>query len=286
MQKSRILLIGNCVIDQVWHLSHFPAQDEEIRAVDQFRVMGGNACNTAQMLALLGDNVELLSSFAQDPSAGWMQQQLEDLGIATSNCRQLEGFKSPESAIWLNTQNGSRTIVHYRDLPELELQQLKQVQPDAYDWLHIEGRNIDTLKLFLETLNSSTHISLEVEKDRPGIEQLLPYVNLVIVSRAYLHAKKLTPDQCLQHFRSINPALNIVCTQGADGLLAQEQTGGRIEMAAVTVARVVDTIAAGDCFIAGLIHSLLKQKDFYAAVDFANKIAAQKIQYRGIRLSD
>jgi ketohexokinase len=286
MQKSRILVVGNCVLDQVWQLNHFPVQDEEMRAADQFRVMGGNACNSAQMLALLGDDVELLSSFAQDSTAGWLLQQLEDLGIETRNCRQLQSFKTPESVIWLNAENGSRTIVHFRDLPELELDQLQRIRPDAYDWLHVEGRNIDTLKLYLENLATDTNISLEIEKDRPGIERLLPYVNLAIVSRAYLQARKLSPDQCLQHFQSINPALNIVCTLGADGLLALDNTGRRIVMAAVTVARVVDTISAGDCFIAGLIHSILKQKDFYVALDFANKTAARKIQYRGIRLSD
>ncbi|MBC8209711.1 MAG: hypothetical protein H8E21_01490 [Gammaproteobacteria bacterium] len=286
MQKPRIILLGNCVLDQVWRLDHFPAQDEEMRACDQFRVLGGNACNSAQMLALLGNDVELISSFAQDETAGWLLQQLEDLGIVTTNCRQLHGFKTPESTIWLNSENGSRTIVHYRDLPELELQQLKQIRLDAYDWLHVEGRNIDTLKLFLESLDTRPRISLEIEKDRPGIEQLLPFVNLVIVSSAYLHSRHISAHQCLQHFQQINPALSVVCTLGERGLLAMDAVGHRIQKSAVPVQRVVDTIAAGDCFIAALIHQMLQQPDFLAALDFAATIVAKKIQFRGIRLSD
>ncbi|MBL7000239.1 MAG: carbohydrate kinase [Gammaproteobacteria bacterium] len=286
MQKNRILLIGNCVLDQVWHLAQFPAQDEEMRARNQFRVMGGNACNSAQMLALLGNDVELVSSFAQDASAQWLLQQLTQAGIETRHCTPLAGFKTPESSIWLNAVNGSRTIVHFRDLPELELQQLQQLPLESCDWLHLEGRNVATLKLFLESLDVRSGISLEIEKDRPGIEHLLPFVNLVIVSSAYLQSRHLSADQCLQHFRQINPALNVVCTLGEQGLIAMDAAGHRIQQRAVPVQRVVDTIAAGDCFIAALIHQLLQQADFLAALDFAATIVAQKIQYQGITLSD
>ena len=287
MEKNRVLLVGNCVLDQVWQLPYFPAQDEEMRAINCTRLIGGNACNSAQMLALLKNEVELVCSLAQDASSEWLLRELSTRGIGTRHCIQQPGYSTPESSIWLNSLNGSRTIAHHRNLPELGLESLQNIEPESYRWIHFEGRNIRVLKSYLATFrHPNCLLSLEIEKDRPDIEKLLPYVHVAIVSNAYLRSRKISATECLQYFRQINSALNVVCTLGADGLIALDDRGKLIEIAAQPVARVVDTIAAGDCFIAGLIHQMLQLEPFYAALDYAHKLAARKIQFQGIKLND
>ncbi len=283
MKESKILLVGNCVVDQIWALDRFPQQDEEVRVLSKTKVAGGNVSNTAQILASLGDDVEIVSSLAEDSTAKWMLQELSNKGISTSHCTQHSGYSTPESSIWLNSQNGSRTIVHHRDLPELSLQELMDIPVQQFQWLHFEGRNIDTIKSYL--LNRAIvnqNISLEIEKPREGIEDLLPYVNIVIVSQAYLKSKKLNAQQCIKSFTAINPDINIVCTQGSSGVTAKDQMG-IIRLQAVKVNNVVDTVGAGDCFIGALIHRLNKNDDFESALVFANQLAAKKIQFKGMK---
>ncbi|MCK4708534.1 MAG: carbohydrate kinase [Gammaproteobacteria bacterium] len=287
MTNSTILLVGNCVLDKVWELEYFPQQDKEMRALGSTQVLGGNACNSAQILAQLGDDVELMSSLAEDSTARWILQELKKLGISTTFCVQHAGCSTAQSSIWLNSQNGSRTIVHHRDLPELTVNELKRVPLEHYEWIHFEGRNIASLLEYLPQLKKLVcPVSLEIEKNREGIEQLLPFINTVIVSSAYLESKQITAEQCLKSLRKYNSELNIACTLGASGLLAQDHSGKLIHLAAEQVDRVVDTVGAGDCFIAGLIHRLHKQHDFESALIYANKLAAQKIQLKGMKFDD
>ena len=287
MTKATILLIGNCVVDQIWELEHFPEQDEEMRAMTKTRVLGGNACNSAQILAKLGNDVEIVSSLAQDSTATWLLQQLSAQGIKTRSCIQKSGYSTAESSIWINTQNGSRTIVHHRDLPELSVAELLQVSLQEYQWIHFEGRNIDTLITYLSEIGKpQCPVSLEIEKDRAGFELLLPFVNTVIVSSAFLNSKNITADQCLEDLSRYNAKLNIVCTLGAAGLVAKDRFGKYINLNAEKVDKVVDTVGARDCFIAGLINSLNQQKDFEISLIAANQLAAQKIQFKGMNLND
>lgn len=289
MNRSNFLVVGNCVVDQVWELEYFPQQDEEVLALGKSRVLGGNACNTSQVLAMLDNDVELVSSLAQDSDAHWILQELSERAVTTRYCQQKAGYSTPQSSIWLSRSNGSRTIVHQRNLPDLSLQDLELVPWGEYQWIHFEGRNVKTLLSCLEEVKAADvacPVSLELEKSRADIEQLLPFVDNVIVSSAYLQSKNIQAEQCLHMLSQYNPDLNIVCTLGSSGLLAKDHSGKIIKLDAGPVEQVIDTIGAGDCFIAGLIHHMVKNNDFESALVYANKLAAKKIQFKGMKIND
>ena len=285
MSIKSILLIGNCVIDQIFTVSHYPAEDEELRAQSMTRVIGGNAANSAQILAQLGARVELMSSMARDPDAQWLAQQLAASNISTNLCQYHAQASTPQSTIWLNQTNGSRTIVHFRDLPELDLAQLESIDASAYRWIHFEGRNVETLLRYLPELRQqSVPVSLELEKHRSQLAELLPYLDTVIVSNDYLQQTELTAEACIHHFHQINSNLQIVCTLGSAGAIASDNSGDIIKIEAESVSAVVDTIGAGDCFIAGLINQLAGNNSFLSAVSYANRLAANKIQQQGMKV--
>ena len=281
----KILLVGNCILDQVYTLPRFPQEDDEIRALSETRALGGNACNSAQVLRQLGHEVYLMSSLAGDMTAEWIRQQLAGLKINTDLCQTFPDSATPVSSIWLNEQNGSRTIVHHRDLLELQLPQMQQLHPEDYDWIHFEGRNIQALTQFLPSLqHSGVSVSLEIEKRRTGIEQLIPFVDTVIISSHYLRQRKLSAIEAIEELKSLNSACQLVCTLGPSGVLAKNSSDEIIRLKAEPLAQQVDTLGAGDCFIAGLVSHLCQQQSFETALQFANTLAAQKIQHKGLKL--
>lgn len=287
---SKFLIIGNCIVDQVMYLPHYPQQDEELRASDKSMVLGGNACNSAQILAQLGQDVHLLSSLADDSDAQWIKDQLSLQGINSAYCVTKKGYKTAYSNIWINQQNGSRTIAHFRELPELSVDDLKQINVNDFDWIHFEGRNISALTEFITTRQAEFNVlkgrvSLEIEKPRQGIEALLPFFGVAIVSSTYLQSTGLSTDDCITLFRTFNPTIKIVCTLGDKGLYASDETATNYRIQAESIDGVQDTIGAGDCFIAALINALIKPMDFKQSLIAANKLAAYKIQKVGMTIN-
>ena len=285
MPIPSMLLVGNCVIDDIYRLPGYPAEDDEIRALSHQRRLGGNASNSAQTLAALGHPVSLAVSMANDELAHWALDKLEQAGIDTGLCRRQPGFASPHSTIWTSEASGSRTIVHHRDLPELSVAELDDLPVQRFDWIHFEGRNIESLAAWLAAAGTDpARCSLEIEKPRDGIEQLVSHCHTVIVSSQYLLAKDIDAQQCIAQLAQINLRARIVCTLGRRGLAAMDTDRQPLRIAAREVDTVVDSVGAGDCFIAGLISRLSQGWNFAKSLEFANHLAATKIQHPGMTI--
>ena len=195
--------------------------------------------------------------------------------------------QAPVSGIWVDLMKGERTIVHHRDLDELSLAHLKSIDLTPYGWLHVEGRNIETIADYLRASKDiPCPVSLEIEKPRERIEDLVIFANHVIVSEHYLRATAISAEQCIDRFKSINPRLKVICTLGDKGLLACEPGHQCIRLNAVGIEQVVDSNGAGDSFIAGYIHAMLDQSGFNSALAFASQVAADKIQHQGMVISE
>lgn len=282
-KQTEVIVVGNCIVDEIIQLPYYPQEDEEMRAVQAWRTPGGNACNSSRVLARQGHRVRLVCQLAQDTLSDWLIQQLDNERIDTSFCARSKDQSTPVSSIWLNQTNGSRTIAHYRDLDELSMTTLNNLNSLTADWIHFEGRNIKPLTRFLQASPElqTIPLSLEIEKARDDIEKLLPWMSVVIVSNDYLKQKGLTATACMQRLKSYNQNLKVVCTLGSAGLLAMDQESAVIQIDAEPVKAIVDTIGAGDCFIAGLISALSRAETFIDALRYANHLAALKIQHQG-----
>lgn len=283
---AKILGIGNAVLDTVLTVDHYPNEDQEIRASKRHHQVGGNVNNSLYILQQLGHETAICATLANDPEAKQLRSGLEERGI---HCQHLQTFiqgRTPNSVVTLNAHTGSRTIVHFRDLPEVSFEHFAKIEVENYDWLHFEGRNLENLPGMMniaKTFLNHQPISLEVEKPREGIEALFTQVNLLIFSQHYAKAKGFeNGDEFLQAIRQDAPNVNLVCTWGNQGVWLQPAGGKLTHIAAQKVHPIIDTLGAGDTFNAALIHKLLNKASLESACDFANKLAASKIQKVGL----
>ena len=71
-------------------------------------------------------------------------------------------------------------------MPELNLQDLRKLQVQDYNWIHLEGRNRENLLLMLEYLakqQDRVKVSVEVEKVGRNFEDFIPLADVVFVSK-------------------------------------------------------------------------------------------------------
>ena len=100
-----------------------------------------------------------------------------------------EDHVCPNSVVISNVTSGSRTIIHTNlGLPELTLEDFKKLDLENYSWVHLEGRNKDTVLEALKFIKQSrkVRLSVEVEKVNRGFEEFIPHADVVFISKVYL----------------------------------------------------------------------------------------------------
>ncbi|MGD8235824.1 MAG: PfkB family carbohydrate kinase [Chromatiales bacterium] len=283
--RMRILGVGIATLDIINTVAGYPDEDSEVRALDQRRSRGGNATNTLTVLAGLGHACSWAGVLPEEPDAVEVERQLAHAGIDMQHVMRLKQGKMPTSCITLNTRNGSRTIIHYRDLPEYRSEWFSGVDLRSFDWLHFEGRAPAELALMLERAGrSDRRFSLEVEKPREGIERLLHLPDVLLFSKQYARANGFENAAAFleahaRHAGQKRPLL--FCSWGDAGAWALTRDDMLYHQPAFEVPNVVDTVGAGDVFNAGIIHGLLCGMPVQDVLREAARLAAIKCGQTG-----
>lgn len=279
---ARILLVGTATLDLVFGLDHQPGADEEMRAQSLRICRGGNAANTAIVLSRLGHDVEFLGVLADAPETAVIERDFAAHGVAFEHCPRLPG-RPPTSSIYLSA--GKRSIVHYRDLPELGAQVLTQRDLAGCDWLHFEGRNLAALSEMLQNVRDrypALPVSLELEKPRSGIEAVFGYADLLLCSRGFaLHHGRRAPQDFLHWMAGYAPQATVIVAWGEDGAYGQVPVGPVHHAPAIAIAQAVDTLGAGDTFNAGMLDALARALPLERALADACVLAGRKCEVQG-----
>ncbi|WP_018873131.1 PfkB family carbohydrate kinase [Thioalkalivibrio sp. ALJ16] len=280
---ARILATGIVTLDHTLDIAGYPPEDAEIRARASSTQPGGNATNTATILAQFGHRAGLAAVIAEDASGNALVDRLQGLGLELDACVRHPGA-TPTSHILRSQETGSRTIVHHRDLPELSATDLAAVPWPEYDWLHFEGRNPPELARILASARAEIvdqPISLELEKPRAGLDACMRYADVIMLSRAWAATIADTPASAVTALAERFPDRILTVTAGAAGawLVAR----GQLHHCPPTPGlRVVDSVGAGDTFNAGLIHALVSGGPPEQALRSAVRLAERKLEQTGL----
>lgn len=291
---ARILTVGIATLDIINTVDGFPAEDAEVRATAQVVSRGGNASNTAVVLSQLGHDCAWAGCLADDASSDVIRADLESFGVAMSAVFHVVDGRAPTSYVTLNQQNGSRTIVHYRDLPEYNFAQFQKIDLSEFDWLHFEGRNVSETRAMIDYAKQCSPelpISVELEKPRPAIEILCAGADLLLYSRGYVQQIQVQqgklagkdPAAFLHAQHRVLPASEHTCTWGGEGAWGIDRSGELFHSPALSLPQVVDTLAAGDTFNAGMIHGKLAGLGLQQALSEACRLAGEKCAQQGLR---
>lgn len=274
----RVLAVGVATLDIVNTVPEYPQEDDELRVDKQEIRRGGNAANTLVVLSQLGHRCSWAGTLADEQDCQLILKDLAKYGIDAQACRQYTAGKVPTSYITLSQSSGSRTIVHYRDLPEYKASDFRCIDTTQFDWVHFEGRNVrETLKMleYLKQHDPQRPISLEVEKPRDDIESLFPLADVLLFSKAFsLTLGYVDPVSLFTGIRPLNKDALLVCAWAEQGAWLQQPAGRVLHAPAFTPPRIIDTLGAGDVFNAGVIDGLLRG-------DMADEVLVKAVRLAG-----
>jgi ketohexokinase len=275
--------VGIATLDVVSVVARYPAEDAEVRASERHWRRGGNCTNSLAVLAQLGHEAVWVGTVADDADARVLLAAAARERIDTRRRVTCAGGRTPVSHVVRSRETGSRTIVHYRDLPELSAEAFAAVPLQGFDWVHFEGRNVAALRPMLARVRDfGIRCSLEVEKPREGIEDLFALPDLLFFSRDYALRRGCAGPRDLLRSVPRRPGQVLVCAWGADGAVALDEAGALHASPAFPPAALADTLGAGDAFNAAWVDGTLRGLSVAAALREACRLAGRKCGLDGL----
>ncbi|CAK9798799.1 Khk [Anthophora quadrimaculata] len=195
-----------------------------------------------------------------------------------------ENIGCPTSTVILSLSSGSRTILHHNpNLPELTLKNFEQLHLGNYSWIHFEGRNLSevlSMMQCVENYNSMLHhsqdtdskgmdisqvpitISVELERPKQELLDLLPYVDVAFISKEFAQSRGY--DNMSETLKNISEdaksGATLICAWADRGAMARTPDNITVQSPAFSPQKIVDTLGAGDTFNAAVLHFLNRAK--------------------------
>jgi ketohexokinase len=280
---ARVLVTGIATIDHVLDVADYPAEDTESRALAIAFTPGGNAANTARILAQAGHRADLAAVIALDADGEALLRMLEGFAVGVTPCARQPG-RTPVSHVLRSQRSGTRTIVHYRDLPELTVTEFREIELAAYDWFHFEGRNPPELPALLGAARAAAvdqPVSLELEKPRAGLDAAMPLADVLMFSRDWARSRADRPEAFIEQAAQQRPEQVQTLTWGHRGAWVAHR-GQIVHCAPTAGLSIRDSLGAGDSFNAGLIHALVSGQPPEQALGAAVRLAERKLSQQGL----
>ena len=284
----RILAVGIATLDIVHLVEAYPAEDDEVRTLGQRIVRGGNATNTLVVLSQLGHQCSWGGVLADTHDSRYILDDLANHNIDMSHVVCCKDGRTPLSCVVLSRQRGSRTIVHYRRLPEFSDKDFSGIDTDGFDWVHFEGRNVVQLGKMLQRMDGERNCSLEIEKPRQDIEALFSKAGLLMFSSGYARYRGF--QNGAEFFSALGSQVRsgtlMTCAWGEQGAWGVDRSGAIHYSPAYLPHRTVDTLGAGDVFNAAIIHGVVSGDSMEKYLAAACRLAGEQCGRVGLSLRE
>ncbi|XP_052386114.1 ketohexokinase-like isoform X2 [Carassius gibelio] len=293
MGDKKILSIGLVCLDIINVVDKYPEEDTDTRCLSQRWQRGGNASNTCTVLSLLGAPCAFMGSLAPGPVADFIVGDFTRCGVDISGVAWQQWGETPCACCVVSPTKGSRTVVlSDTNLPDVSVEDFSKVDLSHYKWIHWEGRNADEQVKMIERVrehNSKQQeknritISVEIEKTREPLYQLFPLGDLVFVSKDVAQQFGFTSAAAaLKGFCGrLRKGATLICAWAEKGADAMGPDGVIIHSDAFPPEKLLDTLGAGDTFIASVIYTLSNGGSLQDALTFGCQIAGKKCGVHG-----
>jgi len=281
-RKIDVVGMGVAVRDVTVWLDHFPEPDEKLPARDCVESGGGPVPTALVVLSRLGRTCGFVGLVGEDDAGRFVRRELERENVDVTGLRVAPDLETPASIIL--AVGAHRTICEWRqEIVPLEPSALIPLRSMLENCraLHVDGRMPDAqIEAAAIVRDAGGIVMLDAGHPRPGVDRLLPHVDIAILSSTYPGRLRNAPDRedflgdLVSKLSSGGPRIAGL-TLGPDGCLLRAGDEDAIRLPGHTV-EAIDTTGAGDVFHAAFLAAYLEGDDLEAAGRFANAAAALK----------
>jgi sugar/nucleoside kinase (ribokinase family) len=277
----RGLFVGLTTLDLIYLSDRYPQPNQKVVARDYLTAAGGPATNAAVAFSYFGNCSKLLTVLGQHPLSQLIRADLANYSIQIVDLIPEKFDSPPVSSIIVTAGSGERSVISINALKSQgKRSQIPEDSLTKIDVLLIDGHQLE-VSLALAEIAKNRHIPIVVDGGswKPGLEQILPYVDYAICS-ANFYPPQCRNSQDVFDFLQNMGISQIAITQGEQPIKYRDRS--IISTIPIPKIKVTDTLGAGDIFHGAFCHYIL-QKDFPTALTQAARIASKSCQSFGTR---
>jgi sugar/nucleoside kinase (ribokinase family) len=282
-----IVCLGQFTADVVVRkVEAFPRRGKALFVDDISLTNGGSACNAAVALGKLGVPVTAIGKVGGDAFGGFLLEVLKKSGVSTAGMVPDPRAKT-SSTVVLVDGTGERSFLHYfggnarmgeKDVDYGIVRKAKILHiAAAFLVPGLDGKPMARVLAKARRMGVTT--CLDTAWDASGrwmkvLEPCLRHLDLFMPSleEARILSGRTAPADIAEHFTGYG-IKTVVIKMGAKGCYARTASRG-FQVPAFKVSKVVDTLGAGDSFVAGLLAGLLRGWELDRCCRLANAVGA------------
>ena len=296
MTQNQILVVGSLNMDQVVRVTRVPALGETLLGAGSLKLIpGGKGANQAVAIARLGTAVVMAGRVGNDPFGerllGALQADHVDTGLIAIDQEEASGvafiFLDPDgdNAIVVAPGANMRVGLDHAQTSNI-LASITQAQALV---MQLEIPLETVVSLTAAAHNRGVPVVLNLAPAQPLPKEVLQQLDVLIVNEAeasLLSGQRGQRVESLEDARDVASVLleqgiaKVVITLGSQGAIlaiAAETAGARVIYQSAPKVPVVDTTAAGDCFVGALTVALTEGQTPEDALRFAVYASALKV---------
>ena len=256
MSKS-ILVIGSINKDLVVNTLRFPKEGETILGNNFYTTNGGKGANQACAIGKLGGDVSMLGAVGNDNFAKDLSDALSSNNVNINNLLIKDNVSTGIAVITVTNDGAKEKLIASFDIIVMQLEIPLEIAKYAASIAKKLGKTV--------VLNPSPAIKLD--------KDFLSCVDILIPNETEIDIIGGV-DYVLEC-----GVKNIILTLGADGCeLITKQNRKHFDAYKVNV---VDTTAAGDSFLGGVVRMIADDKTIEEAIEFATKVSNITVTRKG-----
>ncbi len=293
MAQSTILVVGSLNMDQVVRIPHLPTLGETLLGAGSLKLVpGGKGANQAVAMARLGASVTMAGRVGNDPFGEQLLKALHNDDIDTKlvlvDKEEASGvafiFLAPDGENAIVVASGANMQVGNDEEQMIAIRAVLQNVQALVLQLEIPLPTVQ--KLIEAGREAGILVVLNVAPAQPLSKELLAQVSVLVVNESEASLLSGQRVESLEDAQIVGQVLHgygiptVVVTLGARGaILVTDDAKGQsytIYQATPKV-QVVDTTAAGDCFVGALTLALTEGQTPEDALRFAVNASALKV---------
>lgn len=273
--SKKILVIGSINKDLVITTPRFPKEGETILGNNFYTTNGGKGANQACAIGKLGGDVSMLGAVGNDNFAKDLSDALSSNNVNINNLLIKDNVSTGIAVITVTNDGANHIIVVQGANALITKDDVKEDLISSFDIIVMQ------LEIPLEIAKYAASIAKKLGKTvvlnpSPAVKLDRDFLSCVDI---------LIPNETeIDIIGGVDYVLecgvkNIILTLGADGCeLITKQNRKHFDAYKVNV---VDTTAAGDSFLGGVVRMIADDKTIEEAIEFATKVSNITVTRKG-----